>query len=100
VADALAVIVWVAAPPSDHERNVYRVPPSDCVAGALSETEDLAMTVRVNGVVPAARLTTKERPLGLDRMLRSTVLGSRRRLLTSCRPAESVAVSCSSMYDG
>src|SRR5918994_1216948 len=59
------------------------------------------MTVREKGVVDSAPFTTSFSPAaGSDRKLSSTVWGSRRTLLVSVKPPESVAVSLSSRYEG
>jgi hypothetical protein len=47
VPGADAVMLWVAAPPSDHEAKVYVVPPSVCVTGALRECTEPLITVDV-----------------------------------------------------
>jgi hypothetical protein len=58
------------------------------------------ITVRVNGVVPAALPTASWSPLGLDWNARLTVCGSSRTVFESVSPPESVAVRVSSRYDG
>ena len=45
-------------------------------------------------------LNDSSRPLGLERSFRVTVFGSSRIVRVSVSPPLSVAVSCSSIYDG
>jgi hypothetical protein len=76
------------------------VPPSDCGVVALSEFVEPMITVREKGLVPDAGPTTSCNPDGLDANESTTVCGSRRTLVVVDAPFESVAVSCSSRYDG
>jgi hypothetical protein len=100
VAVAGATMLCVCAPPSDHDENAYVVPFSVCGELALTELDEFTITVRVNGAVPLLEPTASCSPLGLEANVRSTVRGSRRTLVVLERPPESVAVSCSSRYDG
>ena len=58
VADAVAVVLWLCAPPSDQEEKTYCVPLRVCGVGALTVFVAPLMTVRVKGVVPLVPLTT------------------------------------------
>jgi hypothetical protein len=58
VADAVAVMLWLCAPPSDHEEKTYCVPFKVCGVGALIVFVEPLMTVRVKGAVPLVPLTT------------------------------------------
>ena len=71
-----------------------------CGDVALSEFADFWITVRVKGVVEAMPSTASERPLGKDANVRSTVFGCRLTLVVVEMFALSVAVSCSSRYEG
>ena len=58
------------------------------------------ITVRVNDDLELVLFTDERSPPGVVWKVRTTVFGSRRRVLVSVRPPESVAVSFSSRYDG
>ena len=68
-------MLWLFAPPSDHDENVFDVPPSVCGVGALTELLDFWITVTTNGVTAVAVLTASESPDGLDAKVRLTVFG-------------------------
>jgi len=86
-------MLWVAAPPSDHDENVYGVPLSVWDGGALIEFADLAMTVRVNGVTALSLPTVSVSPDGAEAKLRLAVCGSSRTLVVELTLLEFVAVS-------
>src|ERR1700704_3904682 len=93
-------MLWVAAPPSDHDAKLYEVPPSVCGDDALIELIEFTITVRANGVTELVLPTVSDRPDGTEAKLRPTVFGSRRTLVVALAPAESVAVNCSSSQAG
>jgi hypothetical protein len=76
------------------------VPLSVCGDPALIVFVEPVITVRVNGVVPATPFTTSWSPLGFDANVNATDCGSSWTLVVADCPPESVAVSCSSRYDG
>jgi hypothetical protein len=100
VAACGATMLWVCAPPSDHDWNVYVVPPRVCGVVAEIEFADPTITVRVNGAVADEAFTTSWRPAGDDANVSSVVIGFRLTLVVCDRPPESVAVSRSSRCDG
>src|SRR5262245_56219728 len=83
---AEAVMLWVAAPPSDHEAKSKVLAPEAWGDGALTELLDPLITVRVNGVVSLDASTASESPAGTDANVRSTVCGKRLMLVEACRP--------------
>ncbi len=56
--------VW--APPSDHPTNSYAVPPLACGEGALTESVEPTIAVRVNGVGWLVDPTARVSPAGDD----------------------------------
>src|SRR6266540_1961390 len=96
------MMLWVAAPPSDHLRNtnVRFCGPKICGLGALIELFEPTITVRVNGAVPAVPPTTSSAPVGLELNVSTTVCGSSRTVVLTACPSESVAVSTRSKKDG
>src|SRR3954463_9162981 len=90
----------VCAPLSDQDPNEYVVPATVCGDVAVMEFCEPMMTVRWNVVVDAVALTARDRPLGTDWNVRTTVCGSSRRVTDAVVPKLSVAVSVSSRYDG
>jgi hypothetical protein len=74
---------------------------SVCGVGAMIESVDPAITVRLKGVVAGpydAMLTCK--PLGTDWNVSVMVCGYRAMLVVVDRPPESVAVSCRTSQEG
>jgi hypothetical protein len=96
VAEAAAVTVWVAAPPSDQLWKAYEVPDRVCGLGADTETAESSTAVFVNGVVPGVPFTVMVSPAGTASNVSVTVRGSSRRMIVVASPPESVAVSFSS----
>ena len=95
-----AVTLWVRAPPSDHDLNVYDTPPTVCGLGALTLFDEPTITVRVVGAVTDWGPTPSCSPVGVVAKVRFTVLGSSWRLVLACAPAESVAVRTRDSDDG
>jgi hypothetical protein len=58
VADAVAVMLWLRAPPSDQEEKAYCVPLSVCGVGALIVFVEPVMTVWTKGAVRPVPLIT------------------------------------------
>ena len=100
VTGAGAVMLCVAAPPSDQLENMYDVPDSVCGVDAASAFCELTITVFVNGVAADAPSTVSVSPLGCEVNDRLTVFGCNVTLVVLCAPALSVAVSCSCRDDG
>src|SRR6187549_1460558 len=90
--------VW--GPPSDQPRYSYTVPLLACGAGALTESVEPTIAVRVNGVVWLVDPTARVSPAGIDANVRSTVCGSSRTVVVLVKPPESVAVNRRSRCDG
>ena len=96
-------MVWLCAPPSDHDVKKYVDLLNGCGDGALTEFAEPATTVTENGVLRGASLTTRllrARPPGLVLNVSTTVFGSSRTLVVEVSPPESVAVSWSSSQHG
>ena len=66
----------------------------------MTEFAEPTITVRWNWVVDDVALTARDRPVGTDWNVRTTVCGSIRRVTDACVPKLSVAVRVSSRYDG
>ena len=76
VALAGAVMLCVAAPPSDHEARWKVFPPSTCVAGALTDVCEPTISVRANGAIPLALPMVSVSPAGTVRNVSGTIRGS------------------------
>ncbi len=86
------VVVCRRAPPSLHD--VHSSGP--CGDGALSETDDRASTVRVNGAASDSLPKASSRPGGELASVTSVVRGFSRSVLLDRSPSSSVAVAVSS----
>src|SRR6476659_4525484 len=93
-------MVWLCAPPSDHDANVYVPVPIVCGDSAPTATAELITTVLVKGAVALVDPAESCAPLGDDANMRSTVFGSSLTLVVAERPFESVAVNWSSSQQG
>src|SRR5262249_28268648 len=97
---AEAVMLWVAAPPSDQEAKSKVLGPEAWGDAALTELFDPLMTLRVNGVVSLAPSTVRESPFGTAAKGRSTAWGTRSTLVEACCPPGWVTMSRSSREEG
>jgi hypothetical protein len=91
-----ATMLWVCAPPSDHDWKVYCCFPFPWGETALMVLEDPTITLRVIVAFADVPFTVKVSPPGTVWKLRVTIRGSRRRVTVWVSPPESVAVSRSS----
>ncbi len=76
------------------------VPPKVWGDAALIELVEPTITVRVNGAVAVLAPTVSCSADGAVWNVNTTVWGSSRSVSVSCKPPESVTVSCSSRYEG
>jgi hypothetical protein len=76
------------------------VSPDVCGLVALTEFVDPTITVRENGLAEEPELNASCSPVGLEVKLSTTVCGSSLTLVVEAAPLLSVAVSCSSRWDG
>src|SRR5436190_11342754 len=90
----------VRLPPSLQLVKSYVTPPTVTGDGAVTCRCEPWITSSVAGAVTVSVPSERSTPAGFDWSVIGTVSGSSRRVTVRLRPKLSVAVSCSSKYDG